>query len=267
MNGWLLWRGGRGREMVKAAAKKLTWDQAITQILNQANGPLHYTEIAERIIEQDLRDNTGATPAQTINAIINGNIKKYLKLGNGNYALLSWVNDREKTNSNITVKSESDTGAIKSFGMYWDRSKIDWSKPKFIGKQGDADVVVDFSEQVGVYLLHDRERVIYIGRAEDTLLKRLTAHTAGRFGGRWDRFSWFGMRSVDEHGKLGDAAETWDRRDVIETMEAILIECLEPSQNRRRGDNLGANEFVQENNPEFKTDEALRLITGLIRQK
>lgn len=253
--------------MARPSVNGMTWEQAIFKVLSDASGPLHYSEITDRIVQQNLREKTGATPAQTVNAILNTSNEKYLRIGEGNYALRSWLNDRGNKNQNTTeISTDFETGAIMSFGMYWERNKIDWEKPKIIGRQGDAELVVDFSEQVGVYLLHDRERVIYVGRAEDSLLKRLVSHTSGRFGGRWDRFSWFGMKPVAEDGKLDQAAERWNRHDVIETMEAVLIECLEPSQNRRRGDNLGANEFLQENNPEFKTDEALRLIASLIRR-
>ena len=104
---------------------------------------------------------------------------------------------------------------------------------------------MDFSEQVGVYLLHDRDRTIYVGRATDTLFARLKAHNGDRLSGRWDRFSWFGLRGVQEDGTLGDPATAWTHNVVIETLEALLIETVEPPLNRKRGDNLAAVEFLQ----------------------
>jgi hypothetical protein len=246
-----------------------TWDQAIQSVLRDKGRPMHYTDIADEIIKQGLRDSVGATPASTVNAMMNNHYPEpYVRLGEGIYALKTWIeNQGAQSKEEITKEPElpdTETGAIKAFGMYWLRAQINWATPKLLGKQDGAELSVDFGNQIGVYLLHDRERVIYVGRAEDSLVKRLVAHTAGRFGGRWDRFSWFGIKPVDQSGKLAEAAADWTRHDVIETMEAVLIECLEPSQNRRRGDNLGENEFVQENDPEFKKTEARRLLEGLI---
>ena len=79
--------------------------------------------------------------------------------------------------------------------------------------------VMNLTDELGVYLLHDRERVIYVGRASDTLFARLKAHTTDRLGGRWDRFSWFGFRSVLDNGQLSDGEVPWGQDVVIETME------------------------------------------------
>ncbi len=110
----------------------------------------------------------------------------------------------------------------------------------------------NFADQIGVYLLHDRERVIYVGRAVDTLFARLKAHTADRLGGRWDRFSWFGLRSVGHDGELCDSVEPWSHDGVVETIEAVLIESLEPPLNRRRGDNFSGAEYIQAPDPQIE---------------
>jgi len=49
---------------------KLTWNQAIEKVLQASTTPLHYKEITERIITDDLRASLGATPAATVNAQI-----------------------------------------------------------------------------------------------------------------------------------------------------------------------------------------------------
>jgi hypothetical protein len=68
---------------------------------------------------------------------------------------------------------------------------------------------------------------------------RVSKHiTADRLGGRWDRFSWFGLRGARDNGELSDGEVAWNQDVVVETMEALLIESLEPPLNRRRGDNL-----------------------------
>lgn len=137
--------------------------------------------------------------------------------------------------------------------MFWQRDLVFWvGKPKIFGRQSIGATNVDFSSQIGVYLLHDRERVIYVGRATDTLFARLKAHTADRLSGRWDRFSWFGLRSVDDNGELSDREVPWSQDVVVETMEALLIESLEPALNRRRGDNFSGAEYLQASDPQIE---------------
>lgn len=245
----------------------LTWDQAIQKILRENGRAMHYTDIADEIIRQGLRDSVGATPASTVNAIMNNHYPEpYVRIGEGLYALKEWPDPAGpaiiEPESQESIDHE--TGAINAFGMFWRRDWINWECPELIGRQEGADLNVNFNEQVGVYLLHDRDRVIYVGRAGDALIKRLKAHTSGRFGGRWDRFSWFGLKPVTENGTLSDPEERWEQLDVIETMEAILIECLEPSQNRKRGDNLGDSEFVQVLASDFRRAEARRLLDRLL---
>lgn len=54
---------------------ELTWRKAIDKVLGSSATPLHYNEITERIISEDLRKNLGATPAATVNAQITASIK------------------------------------------------------------------------------------------------------------------------------------------------------------------------------------------------
>jgi hypothetical protein len=152
--------------------------------------------------------------------------------------------------------------------MFWQRSSVSWSgSPKLFGRQGAGATDVNFADQVGVYLLHDRERVIYIGRATDTLYARLKTHTSDRVGGRWDRFSWFGLRGVEDDGRLSDSKVPWSRDVVIETMEALLIESLEPPLNRRRGDNFSGIEYVQKIDPQIELAKKRAYITELLDMK
>jgi hypothetical protein len=112
---------------------------------------------------------------------------------------------------------------------------------------------VDFHKQLGIYLLYDGREVIYVGRAtERPLGKRLYEHTADRLSSRWDRFSWFGLLPVSESGDLGILPESYLGPKIIPAVEAILIEALEPRQNRKRGDDLSAVEYIQKEDPEIQ---------------
>src|SRR5271170_2020808 len=122
--------------------------------------------------------------------------------------------------------------------MFWRRNLIDWSTtPELLGQQQGSNIIVDLCEQRGVYLLLDVSRVIYVGQVADQPLGlRLRQHTTDRHNGRWDRFSWFGIRRVTKEAKLVDADFTGLTANVlIDTLEALLIESIEPPQNRQRG--------------------------------
>ncbi len=45
---------------------ELSWRDAITVVLKDNSGPMHYTAIAEAIAERGLRTEFGATPANDV---------------------------------------------------------------------------------------------------------------------------------------------------------------------------------------------------------
>ncbi len=50
---------------------------------------------------------------------------------------------------------------------------------------------------------------------------------------------------------------------LIVTMEALLIEGLEPPQNRKRGDEFGASEFLQTEDPKIRKQSIRDMIDEL----
>jgi len=161
----------------------------------------------------------------------------------------------EKTNTvsldESTISEEH--GIIGAFGMYWRRDKVNWktTSVKLFGQtyKGKSEKV-NFSGQVGIYLLYDGHSLIYVGQTkkrvdDNSLGARLKEHNSDKFAGRWDRFSWFGLRSVKENGQLMDLHSNAEIEFVISLLEGVLIECMEPPLNRRRGDRLDEIEFVQ----------------------
>lgn len=140
---------------------------------------------------------------------------------------------------------------ITSFGMFWRRKAVQWlATPKLLGMKKIDDTPIDFHKQIGIYLLYDGREVIYVGRiTERPLGKRLYEHTIDRLSTRWDRFSWFGLLSVSDEGEIGILPDSYTATDLIPALEAILIEALEPRQNRKRGDDLAAVEYIQKIDP------------------
>jgi hypothetical protein len=155
--------------------------------------------------------------------------------------------------------------------MFWERSRVLWGRPvpRLWGslQKGTA---VDFCAQKGIYLLHDNQGVVYVGKADKQGIGvRLKQHTIDRLNGRWDRFSWFGVYPITEGGTLNANADfsTISVSTVIAAMEAVLIEALEPRQNRRGGDwKIEAIEVIQTEDPEFE-DKRKKAILDEVRKK
>lgn len=99
---------------------------------------------------------------------------------------------------------------------------------------------------------------------------RLSEHTFDRLNGRWNRFSWFGFFQV-LNGKLAEQnlkSVTSSASDIIITMESLLIEGLEPRQNRKRGDSgFQAVEYIQEEDQALREREKRELVMELLRPK
>lgn len=246
-------------------ATELTWRKAIDQVLGSSPTPLHYNEIAERILSDGLRQKIGATPAATVNAQISASIKHdggsspYVRVSKGTFALRSSGETAMIVPKKLTPDvSESDEEEqyeiISSFGMFWRKDAIEWGpNPKLLGMQQIGATPVDFCKQLGIYLLYDGREVMYVGRTTDRPLgRRLYEHTVDRMSVRWDRFSWFGLLPVSDTGALKSLPRTYDAANLIPALEAILIEALEPRQNRKRGDDLAAVEYIQRIDPEIE---------------
>lgn len=138
--------------------------------------------------------------------------------------------------------------------MFWRRAEVDWrAKPKILGMQRLGATPVNFFKQLGIYLLYDGREVIYVGRTtEGQLGRRLYEHTRDRLSARWDRFSWFGLLPVTEEGEISALPDSYIAANHIPALEAILIEALEPCQNRKRGDDLSEVEYLQKTDPEVE---------------
>ncbi len=249
-------------------AREISWEDAILTVLKDSGGLMHYTEIASQIAARGLRKSPN--PAANVAAVLSSSLREesspFLRLERGTYMLKQSIAEGPRDLEPLSVDDSADpeAGALRAFGMFWQREQVVWtSRPKLLGRQGLGATDVNFSEQVGVYLLHDRERVIYVGRAADTLFTRLKAHTTDRLAGRWDRFSWFGLRSVNPDGTLAEPSAAWTHSVVINTLEALLIESLEPPLNRKRGDNFSGAEFIQVADPEIERRRKNRLLAEL----
>lgn len=257
---------------------EFTWRKAIEKVLQDAEGAMHYKDIADEIVSRELRVNVGATPPATVSANLTTSIAKdgekspFQKVGRGEYILRNKGKGSGKTKqaTGTTLPAEKDSedqyDIVSSFGMFWRRDFVDWnSSPKLLGMQQIGAEPVDFYGQLGIYLLYDGREIIYVGRSTDRPLgKRLYEHTADRLSTRWDRFSWFGLLPVSEKGMLGKLPESYIANKIVPALEAILIEALEPRQNRKRGDDLSAVEYLQKEDPEIDRKKKKALLESAL---
>ena len=259
----------------------LKWKDAIVRVLEEEKKALHYTEIAELIAERGYRTSLGVTPQDTVSANITTDIKNnegnsiFVRVNPGIYYLRKYVDKSSEletedieTETLVLEKSEKEDRIIhkiiNAFGIYWNRDLVHWkSFPELYGVQQFGATPVNFKEQIGVYLLHDSRETIYVGQAiEQPLGKRLRQHTVDRLSGRWDRFSWFGFYPISGKGKLitDIELEIITYQNLGDLLESILIESIEPRQNRKQGNLFAGIEFLQQVDPELERLRKQQLI-------
>jgi hypothetical protein len=260
----------------------LSWRKAVIEVLKASDKPMSSAEIVAAIKERQLREVTGNTPEATIGALIytsmqeDGENSPFIQKAPNEFAFnqtSKFTSAMPQPNAEITSEDNEEkpkkiTGIIRAFGMYWRRDYVVWkTTPRIIGFRSGKKM--DFCNQRAIYLLHDGSQLVYVGRALDRPLgTRLLEHSNGRLNGRWDRFSWFGLLNLSEDGKLLDEGLknfTANGNDIIVTMEALLIEALEPKQNRRGGDTFKGIEYTQMEDPEIEEKRnKVALFTKLI---
>ncbi len=261
--------------------KELSWKEAAITVLQDATQPLTAQDIVQEIVERKLKTYLGATPWATVGSRLytsmanEGAESPFTLPEKGRFALrakggpstsdnqLSEVSEQKPSIGALSAK-----GIINALGMFWERTKVDWNGPqtKLLGMQS-VGKPVDFGSQRGIYLLHDTQGVLYVGKVyPGPLGQRLWQHTFDRLGGRWTRFSWFGFYPVTEDGALQTDAvlPTNSVEALVLTLEAVLIEALEPRQNRKRGDtNFEDIEFLQFEDPKFVAERKLKILDEL----
>ena len=250
-------------------ALEKSWKEAIKRVLKESDVPLHYTEISDHILTRGYYATDGATPAATVNAQLSSSVKHdgekspFIRVGKGIFSLrgvaaaVATPHEPKAETPRVEAEEESSDSIIHSFGMYWQRDLVVWRNDlKMFGKQQSLSKPVNFAKQKGIYILYDHHTVVYVGRAIDRPLgKRLYEHTVDRLGSRWNRFSWFGLLDVTQEGNLRELPFNSSLAALVATLEALLIESLEPPQNRKRGDDFSAIEYIQDIDPELKERE------------
>ena len=228
---------------------EMQWNAAVLQVLQQNEGqPLHPTEIVDAIEQQGLRS-LGASPIPTVRStlsILRRDNDKVNLSGRGYYVFGQPDEPEPEPLDEEPDDDEEEIKLVTAFGLQWERTNVDWSRSpangQLLGRQTGGSDDVNFANQRGVYMLHSAQSVVYIGRVTDRgLYQRLREHhrPAGNstMPLRWQRFSWFGFGDVTDISGAG--APRVSLEEMINVLEAVLIEAVAPPVNGRRGDNLG----------------------------
>ena len=238
--------------------QEMPWSAAIVLILEDAGEPLHYQEIARLIGERELRTLSGTTPVATVRGLLSqmtseGNRVYDARIQRSARGVYEFVDpaqpvevEDDRDDIDDTIEEQAGVGprivGVPAFGLYWEKEKVNWGRGSsgILGRQAVGSNAVDFSEQRGVYLLHKERSIVYVGRTTDTLRRRLDWHNKDSKAPRWNRFSWFGFRDVnDDTGELEGLPSEVNTPHLLTILESVLIEALEPPVNGRRGDYMG----------------------------
>lgn len=171
---------------------------------------------------------------------------------------------------------------IQNYGHLWERRYVHWGRGSnrghMHGYRTPSDDGADFRDQIGIYILFDKNYApVYIGQAgsgEQRLFHRLKQHQKDHLWNRWEYFSWFGFRRVNGNGKLSerDTPNKVFRADgaaLLNEMEAALLVALEPKLNKQGPRWKDVEEFfqyVEDDLQERSISEAIHQIEDLKKQ-
>ena len=239
---------------------EMIWNEAIHTVLKDHIGEeMSSGDISRAIMDAGYRTSLGKTPQNTVGARMSQLMQDYgvIRTRRGFY-MMPRPNDavRNETDGELDPASTSKTVKIEAYGIHWERSKVNWAAQRILGYDTDPLEAIDFSNQQGVYVLYDWNSVVYVGqtnRLNSGLFERLQYHNRKQdWEAGWERFSWFGIRQVNEDGEIVDGPEFASKSVVSELIEAVLIETLHPAFNKQYGRHMGAL-YRQAIDPYFTT--------------
>ena len=137
---------------------------------------------------------------------------------------------------------------IKAYGRLWKRELVDWRKSglygtfKYKAKNAQKEKTVETNcwSQRGIYVLYEGYEAVYVGQAgigpTTNIGNRLKSHKKDDWQDRWDRFSWYGICSINANGTIRNpkANEQETPARIIDDLEAIAI-FISDTENKKFG--------------------------------
>ena len=249
----------------------LSWEDAIVQVLTEAGEPMHYRDITHEILSGGLLTTVGKTPSATVRNAIYRMLDRgdpIARAAPGVYCLRQVAESQQiipqaSVEDTVELVDASSNISVSAYGLHWERGKVNWNNGRILGYDTDPKQPIDFADQQGVYLLHNWQSTVYVGMTtaeENGLSHRLRYHNRrSDWSSKWERFSWFGVREVDDVGNMVDGPNSATKDVVVALMETLLIEVLGPALNRNQGDYRG-NLYRQAIDPEIAREQALEIL-------
>ena len=149
---------------------------------------------------------------------------------------------------------------IANYGLLWQRKYVQFggagTKGTLLGKRSSTSGVVDFREQIGIYVLYDQHmKPVYVGQAGNgnaNLFARLKAHTKDHLWNRWEYFTWFGLRKVNPKGRALSQHDHADKKFIadggglLNKIEGALIAAMEPALNKQGAKFKDVDKYLQQ---------------------
>ena len=176
---------------------------------------------------------------------------------------------------NTHGKASQDKNMITHYGLFWSERSVFWGRQRKRGEllgrikpdldrrgastKEERENAENFRDYVGIYCLYAGGELLYVGEAglgtRSTLFKRLRDHRKGPMSGRWDKFSWFGCKRLEEQ----EESPKITHLDALAQLEAILISITNPRFNKQSGTFANAVQVFQAAHDEADGDIADKL--------
>ncbi|MYI36814.1 MAG: hypothetical protein F4118_10375, partial [Acidimicrobiaceae bacterium] len=206
---------------------------ALGRLAEASNSPSHLSDIYEetqKVAREEGRD-LGVTEQTISNDLKNLSGKKLPSTYKGKVRKI-----KNRLEWRYVVPKQP---ILAAYGYRWKRNLVVWDRKQGRPKKGDrvekelwgkktGDKPVNFAEQVGIYLLHDGRRTVYVGRIQKAksgkrgLYDRLFEHTKDGLKDDWEKFSWFGFLQVDEDGSLSKNHVSPSNDDKDKELEELI---------------------------------------------
>lgn len=108
---------------------------------------------------------------------------------------------------------------IVSHGLHWQNRAFNSFEEDELFSEKDID---DLKDTKGLYILEYNFKVLYIGKAENSILRRLQKHNKNHHKNRWNMVSWFEIKFEGT-----DA----DFKTELTKIEALCIAMVQPKLN------------------------------------
>jgi hypothetical protein len=132
---------------------------------------------------------------------------------------------------------------ILCLGAQWRAADVYWkvsvqnAQLRGVNAKNVTAPSVNFAQQTGIYILYADYKPVYVGQANGSLFARLQIHfRIDDMAGRWDTFTWLGMRHAVKAGLSTNASKfTITRTQLMDHFEAAMIHAFEPPMNGQEG--------------------------------